>query len=458
MKEEDIDKIFRDALADQKSPTTESDWEDFEGMLNSHKAGLSYRWITLFVLLLLIGGSLGAYYLNSEPQVKYISRAQPSENVLDNESKKDLSELNFSALDTGAKNSARQSDDHNELAQGISDSTYTSAEKDAQKQKLGFSPKEETGTILQQSINDDVKASNQSRDSEKTDGSKIQQTALKIEMNERKNTLPAPVKTLGPNKETGTSDERVLKRDNQSGFATSQSSKINNPSRKELLPSTDAELVKPETIPLIGTELNANVSAVLKGEKRKIEPLNQQYFIPFIYFKLEQNNVFKTSPALGIGLQRNFPLQGKGAISVQGALGYQRTGRLAWEQTSETVTYGFDRYAEESNLKTNNLGMIQIPIRVAYQAGVHSIFVGAEMNWVITASQEFRPMAEGEVDQGYLYDSGAPNSALFFQLGYGYVLNEKLQLDLGINAAGMDWEPADKRPIGGFMRLKYFIR
>ena len=102
--------------------------------------------------------------------------------------------------------------------------------------------------------------------------------------------------------------------------------------------------------------------------------------------------------------------------------------------------------------------MIQVPLRVGYHIGIHSIFAGAELNWVANASQEYQATAEGEVENGYLYKTGVPETAVFYQLGYGYALNEKMQLDLGVNLSGANWDPADRRPLGGFLRLNYFLK
>lgn len=448
MKEEDIDRIFRDALADHKAPTDESDWAAFEGMLDSPKKGLP-KWTVLVTLFILIGGSSAAYIFFSQSTTQYTPRAQNSFTKSEGSSKDELKHKESDKLEL-----PNPSSPIGLPGQGLSDSNPESSKsKDGQVANGATqSPESNASTYLTNSDNSALADESFMRTSEVTENKDSGQSRALSESKNEETFTPAS-STLSP------SSDKITKSDKEQIFAgSSEYVESENYSFNESIRNSELVLGSLEPMKMLGINLTSYVAPVAKGDLRAVEPSKKKLFTPFIYLKLEQNNVFQTTPALGLGVERSFPLDRKGAIAVQAAIGYQRTGRLAWEQTSQNIFYGFDRYDEESNLKTDNLGMIQIPIRVSYQTGVHRVFSGAEMNWVVNASQEFRQSSEGSVEQGYLYDSGAPNSALFFQLGYGYAINEKLQLDLGLNIAGNSWVVLDKRPIGGFIRLNYFIR
>lgn len=453
MKEDDIDKIFRDTLADQKAPTTESDWAAFEGMLNS-RAGGSSKWTAVIALLILLTGSVSAYYFLSEPEARYTSREQISSHGLNQEyglksEKPGETELiesreKFEEIDRNEKGELTDLKESkpDELQSEISErtssgtinspgplSTQINAKSDSDQPK--GSVNRESERAQESHLSSGSKATISTADNLQKDHSDIL---------DKSEGVKEPVNNINSNK---TSPPIA-------GLRSAGSNSVNS--------QDETELEKLKKLTLLDASTSFYQSPDLIDEKRKIEPIKKQLFVPFIYSKLERNSVLKTTPAIGVGIERSFPLEGKGALALQAAIGYQRTGRLNWNQTSQNVVYGFDRYVNESNLQTDNLDMVQVPIRLSYQYGVHRIFAGAEINWVVNASQEFRESSEGIMEDGYLYDSGAPNTSLFFQIGYGYALNEKLQLDLGLNTADSDWEPADKRPIGGFIRLNYFVR
>jgi len=455
MKEEDIDKIFRDALADHKAPTEESDWATFEGILDSKRTSLS-KWTVLIALFILICGSSAAYIFLSNAQAEYIPRAQNS---------KSLTVKNKNAEQLGAQADGK---DEKLTQSSIANTDRVRKEQNSEqlysinKLEQSESSSSQNGQSSSQfgiSKNEGDHKANSAQPSSGIDYPGDEESYQKVDADENLSRSMA-------SSESFQSENPALidaKADTLNDFKHQETSTRllevgSTTAANKGLGSSGFELGELKFMSALDAELEKKVSAKLVNEKRSIEHSKTKLFSSFIYFKLEQNNVFQTSPALGLGLERSFPFKGKGAIAIQGAIGYQRTGRLAWEQTSQNVVYGFDRYAEESNLKTNNLGMIQIPIRVAYQTGVHRIFAGAEMNWVVNASQEFRQNPEGEISEGYLYDSGAPNSILFFQMGYGYALNEKFQFEAGLNIGDYSWVVVDKRPVGGFIRLNYFIR
>jgi len=454
MKEEDIDKIFRDALADQKAPTDESDWAAFEGMLDSRSTGLS-KWTVIIALFILISGSSAAYIFLYQPAAEYIPRTQNSKLITqENENAEEIADLSGDTKeisDHSSNSKTAEIQEGNSSEQLNPANILAPSESDASENAKPKSP-------FETSNNEKGVVSNPSQPFAESSHSNDNKASQNSGINELRSSSFTTSET-SQSENPAILGTRASKWNDTEPMATST-----RPSKAALLSadqasgSFDIELGELKFMSSLGTEFEKELKPDLVIEKRSVPQSKAKLFSPFIYFKLEQNSVFQTSPALGLGLERSFPFKGKGALAIQGAIGYQRTGRLAWEQTSQNVTYGFDRYVEESNLKTENLEMIQIPIRVSYQSGVHRIFAGAEMNWLVNASQEFRLGSEGSTEQGYLYESGAPNSALFFQLGYGYALNEKFQLDFGFNIAGNSWVVVDKRPMGGLIRLNYFIR
>ncbi len=457
MKGEDIDKIFRDALGGQKAPTTEHDWAAFEGMLDAQKGGWS-KWTVLMLLLILILGGAGAYYTFDGLEAPHNSKDQNTKTVLEQNNKRDGNDSKSTV--PVSEMSIQGSDQYNAADTGktsVTDYTALSAsETSPDTTGSNLSQKQQTATSPQ-AISIDL--------AETTGESKNENLAS------RYTHKPAPSEHKakgapddGLSQSSKPADAVLLQekgnlRKGDASMAASPSYTESYSSSSEIpLSSFETELDQPKLMTRRGTEMDMTIAPMLNGEKRKVEMQKHHLFLPLIYFKLEQNNVLRTSTAIGIGIERIFPQKGKGDISVQGAIGYQRSGRLAWEQSSQTVTYGFDRYVEESNLRTDHLEMIQLPIRVTYLTGVHRVFAGAQLNWVVNGSQEFMQNTESQANKGYLFDSGAPDPALFVEMGYGYALNERMQLDLGFSTASTIWEPANKRPIGGFIRINYFIR
>ncbi|HKL03057.1 MAG TPA: hypothetical protein VJ911_05255, partial [Cryomorphaceae bacterium] len=434
------------------------------------------------------GAGATAYYFLSEPEVRYVSRTETPENLSPFiRSESNTAQTNIGDEQTNLKDKQSAVRGEQKTAQKDHTPSQSNQTQVSEKAKSTAISRKSSGADKPVISNNEIQQSAKNTGRENPEMPHADKSAEMAMVGQRiadvrnlkpgavndENDISAKPDVLSDGRDNGNAGELPgPSLDKQSSASLSPPASASNPANEsnpaDKSNSVDAADVfdsasesswgKLEKLPMLGTNLPAAVSPKLSNEKRKIEPQNYPLFVPFIYFKLEQNNVFSTSPAIGIGLQRNLALPGKGSIAVKAGIGYQRTGRLAWEQNSQTVTYGFDRYVETSNLKTDNLGMVQLPIQLSYQTGVHRIFAGAEINWVVNASQTFRQNAEGPVEEGYIYDSGAPKNTIFWQAGYGYALNEKLQLDLGVNMAGGEWNPAGKRPIGGFIRLNYIIR
>jgi len=450
MKEEEIDKIFREALAGQKPPTTETDWEAFEGLLNSRR-GLKWKWSVLTVLFLIASGIIGAYFLVLNPQPQYISRDQSNFKHLDKQKTEEAGITLFQEKETiESANSPVWENSNLQKPQRKSEIGLMS-EIDQNSESWEVA-KKDTGTKKRLPKNDQLSGTNLLPNIKAEENKKLSSSRTDILINTSSSANTSHGYGLSGDLVIHTNGDSLSMNNSTIVLESSLSSD------SETNASIEVNERKQEMIPVIGTNVNTSILGSLKGEMRKVEAIPSPYFIPFVYFNLEQNTVFKSTPTIGIGLRRNFSFKSKGSMSFRIAIGYSRTGNLGWEQSNQTVVYGFDRYVEESNLRTVHLGLVQMPLRLSYHTGVHRFFVGTAMYWVVNGSQEYRQVPEGPLEKGYLFDSGAPKSALFFQLGYGFALSEKVQIDLGFNSAGSTWDPENKRPIGGFIQLNYFMR
>lgn len=426
MKGEDIDKIFRDALGEYKAPTNESDWAAFEGMLNTRKGGIS-KWAILALVLFLIGGSVSAVYFYSQPTAQYTARESQT-------------------IPSGTKTSSGE--------KNLNDnSTQKSASTLEQKINSGHQNQTIQGAKDQESkMPEEIHSANEQSNSDN------EQKAPKINSSTQ-NIAAFQMSNFHENTSRPASDNYSTRSNlRQSEGIPGNAGSITSGKAEIRIPKAEMELAELEKLIPLSAEFNHSITPNLKGTKRNTEELKTQRFTPLIYIKLEQNNVLKTTVAAGIAVQRNIANFSGSSLSMQAGIGFQRTGRLNWNVERTVVYYGFDRYENVSALKTKQLDMIQIPLKLTYQKGVHRIFAGAELNWIVNANQELRQGTENANQSGYLYDSGAPKMAIFYQLGYGYALNEKLQLDVGMNLSGQKWKPVEKSPVGGFVKLNYFIR
>ena len=401
MTDEEIDKLFKSELSGQKAPVHESDWTAFEGMLDSGQSGIS-KWVVLVAFLILLGGGAIAYYFMPEPELRYAKRSE-THSAASNEN--DLSD----AEDFKEEN--MRSDSGNSL----------SGEELAQE-----GDKETSGASMPSTVEESESiVSQKGEKTSRADLSSVDPPSKREQTYETSNSIRALEMESGENsgpsadvqstRQAANTEESYFANEVANSFSKTNSNANSTRALNEenTLNASSArgalKLMNPK-----GVEAFDAITPKIDGNKRSIETARRRPFRPFLYFKLEQNNVLKTTPALGLGWERRIPLKGDGALSLRGGIGYQRTGRLTWEKSSQNVVYGFDRYVEEVSLRTNNIGMIQVPLRVGYHIGIHSVFAGAELNWVATASQEYQAAAEGQVENGYLYKTGVPETAVFY--------------------------------------------
>lgn len=499
MKEEDIDKLFREKLGKTIEPTTDQDWAAFEKGLDKRGGFFSPRIIGA-VLLFLVGTLASAYYLGGFSEETQYSQRSASNGIETDERASNQNKNTPGTTSSTSGELENESSDPKDHS-GLAESEQSENVNDSQ--TLESSPFNTTGADFKDNSALSANAaaapigSNENRGKAKVDGNNHAggERTTREESNEnrgdanvesaentnRENATVAPsaaVAAMTANTARSESDGAAINSNPAAGIAmafaprsqtasNAKSASSNSPSGAEAEDRAQMEILSLSKMESKNGQIVLDLEdQEIQGETREVLPQTQASFEPFIYVKAEQNLVLETSIGVGIGVERQF-LNAENwmkNLSLSLGIGYMRSGDLRWDQQqSEEVFYGFDRYQNESKLTTQRVELLQIPVHLNYSiGGVHSIFAGLESSFVINAAQELNRLpAFGDatnVDNGYLYDADTPTYIYLMQVGYGYALNERYKIQVGGSFSNQNWNTTDEKPLGVFLKLNYHIR
>ncbi len=442
MKEEDIDKLFREALGNDRSTVTDSDWKTFESQLPKRRGG--WLWIGLVALLIAVTSAAGFFYF-AGGEMAYTPRTISDETKL---SSTHLSDVKFEVSE--ASSTTKQFVQTNNESQN-SDNTGST--------KVAQNPSE-TGAIK----NDEV-ASKEVGNSR----SGINQAMNSVPDGSENKSTPVSSQSSSIGSGNDFKDGTGSRSSTQGGktlTVAAGSQKSANPSTSVPDNSEEKESIElifsPEEMAMLEAEaVDRNSTPKMEGDKREITPIKTKPFSPYIYFKMEQNSILKTSVGIGLGIEKSFG--GPSPLSFRGGIGYLRSGDLNWKQSATGVTFGFDQYLSQSELTTTRIDLVQIPLHLNWNfGGVNRLCGGIESSFIINASQEldnFDDLGPSNLpESGYLYDTGAPEFMYFLQLGYGRMITERFELEVGGSYSPQNWIPSEDTPASVYFKINYFIR
>jgi hypothetical protein len=462
MSEHDIDKYFRDHLQGVEEPILPSDFSEFEKLAGKKRSG---KWLYMLLLLPLIGVS-AYFYIN--PQFNAILPNTASQG---NKKTQTIETTSKEGTDDSDSKSNENGDSQTTMSTGvdttidISDQFTTSKNAELENQKNlkanavsansnEMNPEVDSASENQKKRNENSD-SNDKHISESTNTSGLTKNPLS-------NTAPAIVPAANKASSSTTSTDELRNvvaaasvKPNNKAENTSGNNNYKEPFSRigETTTQMEADFQK---LPVIGlSEIDLSTTPQLNDniEKTAIPELKSWGIDAFVQFEI--NNELGGIPSAGFisSWQKN-----KWNLGI--GLGIGQTGTLNWTQSQQDISYGFDVYEENYQLKTENYTFISMPIHLAYRVLPRSeVFIGFTPQMIVNASQVYG-LTESNQNQstGYLYNTGAPRLLLFLNLGYGFSLTENLKLDLGMNYSPQNWNVTENNPLGGFVRLKYNIK
>ena len=482
MKGEDIDKLFREKLSGSVEPTTEQDWNTFEAGLETKKGFITSKTITI-ALLFLIGAGVATYYLGG-----FDSENPGSDGKVELSSSKDQISSKNRSKKIESPNKITESNQNldiksqNPKPQNLSE--ISRAESLASEQSLQNSQQPNTIQTDQEKNNarrfettlseregafENMKQSENEKEEQSKSENSLASTTGQLNSNR---TEDDPYKKVDVKDLNYTSDKKKpvepLVFDTQSfnslgGIHSAKTLASNTSTKQELYENIDNRLT--QLTPLSGVIHREVGPNTLVESKRVAKILRSQKFETFVYLKAEHNLLLQNGFAGGVGLSMPFGNQSNWTrnISLSAGIGFQRTGTLAWRQSRQEVSYGFDKYTRESELLTERLDLIQVPVYLNYSfAGLHQVFFGLESSFVIGTAQTLStnsPFDDRQINEsGNLFDTNSPDYIYFLHLGYGYSISERYQLQIGGSYSNQVWQTNENTPLGLFLKLNYQIR
>lgn len=495
--ENEIDKIFKKGLENKVEPTFESDWQAFEKSLKSapfYKSGW-FLGILALVVVATLGISVYTSLHNEEPM--YSSRTH-LENTPVNEgsigiSKDSIDNVQLDQNQTLEENELSENSNHNlsELedsesakansAQGQGETDLNNSEGGIVQNATDKSISEKDGLNTSTALSSPALVAASAND--KTDRNK------NLETSQHDSSLAADDKTAVKDKSaigqkaSISQKESAAAANNQSAIgetpAKTQQSRATNSAEPHskaqdsemseskqgidgsendalsLVPFTDVMPI----IPLGGNVTRESLDSEMIQNSEPVDPLKIKSFDYAIFFGIAQNTILKTSPSFGVSVRKHFS-----KWTVEVGVAYQQSGKLGWSQQSDAVSYGFARYENSIQVRTNKIDLLSLPIKLRYRVGGQSqIFVGFAPSILVNAHQEKLVFNDGSLisnstEKGYLYKTGAPELIYFLSAGYTYSLNEQFQFNFGLNYSFQQWNISEKQPMGGFVKLYYTLR
>lgn len=475
MKEEETDKVFRDTLQNNIEATNENDWENFEkNFLN--KSSRNIRFLYLFISVLVI--SVISYFMIAgiPEQAKYVERSDktnivdPSKDSISNSQISQKKYTDSAKVDNAdqlitendPKSNPEEAINRNKSGKAVEVTnqpiTRYERKSHSENDNEGGSTRSGSGTGISQ-INDPQL---QQTESESTDDPKLANgTKSSDRISENNEGIEDKTGTASTRKriESGTEGE-TDQFNNETQFSE------NRNDGTKLLPDRSENITN--TYELSGYQLlipleaqidhSFNDSGSVKDPNLILKTKSKSFGM-YIFVGIEQSNILGTSPQIGLAVFRDFS-----KWSLSAGLGLQRSGKLNWTQESSSISYGFDRYENEFQLRTESIDLMSLPLKASYRlAGLSQVFLEFKPSLLINARQIKNVFNDGTVDNslsesGYLYKTNAPEFIYFVSGGYTHSLSKDLEIDLGLSYSFQQWTAVAKRPFSGFIRLNYSIR
>jgi len=487
MKEEDIDKIFQNAFAEgDNQPISESDWNQFEGLIPAKKKGWgSSAWL----LLLLLPCAAIAYLYFGEETPLYQQRTAAMTTTVSSVIERSRDVANPTKEQRTLGNSLEEENQAN-FSQREVDHTREdqSAPRPAETDTDPLANHPEKNTVLSTEVNTPTGRADEKENAQLNlpDGEGYEPSRAIADTggppsSDPNAEIPAPVFTeVNPASNTtdtkapASADIRAAKEATNQAAAdvenTTTAAGRNLPEstnhlegmRFPLSGNGNAEMnFNPRYMNPSGLQpIMENVMPALADDQREINQPSVRGWTPFVYLKAGTHSVLRTSAGVGLGGVK--PL-GSNGFAIRATVGYLRSGELTSTQRSSSTNYGFDRYVEAVELKTKTLHLLQVPVHLQWSPnGIHRLYAGMESSFVINAAQELRA-GEGSTSavspkEGYLFQAPVPEWMYAFQAGYAYRLNEKFDLEVGASFSPQEWGQNTSENSGIFLKLNYLFK
>jgi len=476
MKEEDIDKIFREGLQDSEAPVFKSDWENFSHLRKqTGYSGWKY-FLPALIVLVIVSGTFYLYFSESSENIG--AKQTVGEKGNDEKGKMHTEEVSPELSETESAKPNIHAD--NTLYAEVDSFQYAHPEngKDG---KMGGHEQEsarfENSNFKMQNQESNV---NEDKDNSPREANeknqKNESVQVKTELRTAENDLSDqnPVRIKNPEKqydEDRAEAEEVHSYDNESARSSDPkiSAKILNvsdASNDKMKVEKTGEIYRTEYAFQLENMVSLPAGALkvlidknsFNAEKMPVSMVRNSHQIS-VYFGVEQNNILGTSPMAGLVSSWHLARWTFGV-----GIGYQRSGVLNWNQESRRTIYGFDRYEASATLQTRSVNLLSIPIKFSrHMGGSHALFLGVTPSILVNASQELlifddRNLTNLVPESGYLYKTQAPEIVYFISGGYTYHLATWWSVDVGFNYSFQNWRPTDKLPVGVFLQTNIKVR
>ncbi len=408
MTDKEIDKIFKEGLQNAVEPTYEGDWENFEKSLPSGKSGFFSRYFLIGLIAFVALSGMTWWYV-SNPETKghvahtnnaNVSGAEAPLKNMDTKTEITAQSSENKPNETTEKSSAKSTDGEEDTNKSLQNQNAAAKaeHKDLKPQdtsKENYTTQEETNSFAQNATKpNSTKTEKEGKIAVTTDDEVIQSAAApqsealsaKVKKNEnlRPNEIEQP-KNLNSVNIAAVDDSQSSSLSKTNSVRTEESQTDLN-SYELNSHSTDLEQKRVDLRPLNSLDgiLPIPELSDRNVNDKKFEDLPEpKIFETLAFVAIEQNNVLKTSPQIGLMEQVHFS---KWTIGL--GVGMQRSGRLNWNQKASTVTYGFDKYESGILVNTESIDLLIIPVKLGYHLnGPHRIFAGYTPSVLMNARQ-----------------------------------------------------------------------
>ncbi|MEM9050416.1 MAG: hypothetical protein AAGC47_00090 [Bacteroidota bacterium] len=450
MKEEDIDKLFAKELRGVQAPISDADWKAFQSQA-SKGTFWTTRWFLSVCALLLISGSVAAFIIsNPSAESRYQARAERDSLLNKDLLLTDSEDVGLSAKAMElSKSSALFSIIENEAEEAVSSVNRDLIEETVQGSSNpgnSSSTSHQTLDVSQNRAIGNISATTNSTDErKKITASKSQNTKTSSAIHSRSGGNPDRNQANA----VGLPDvDQQPKSGNDDSFVNSPEmvkSSLTRESNSELLLELELLELKQPTFALAYPSFSS--------KKKEISQFTGKLLHWFLFIRPATDRVWGTNISAGIGASYSIS-----RLNISLGAGYFSSGDLEWKQERSEVTYGFARYEVKETLTTQKLDFLIVPLDFAYRLGGQtSVFAGVEGMIKLNARQTF--IGKDDLPQeGYLYSTRTPNFILNFRSGFGYDLNEFININAGFSWSPSTWESVDRSPLGGFLQVNYVIK
>ena len=489
--ENELDKIFKDGLENRVEPTFESDWLTFDKLLKPKPFYKSGGFLGMIALLIISLVGYSVFTLSAEETAAYYSRSNkeivPASNLASEGSKGTITTFETDREQVPGANEVNSAQYHNNHETGDSQSEQAVLLSEQNEKELEgpdnasiqYASEEPTPTntrlnptTASRSSSAEVRVLSSGNSKDRIDNSPTSQQEADVDRPDKTDGGESPVLD---NTESIPNFEGIMAKSggNSNLAATGDSDNSNSISSdsnqdKQVLAFTDSE--KDETPMVLQYEASSinTLGAIINtetldynvlGNAEKMEFPKPKTFDYALFFGLEQNTILKTSPSFGFAVRKHF-----NKWTAEAGIAYQQSGKLSWSQQSEAISYGFDRYENAIQLRTNKIDLLSLPLKLSYRIGGQSqVFAGFTPSVLINSQQEKLVFNDGTImpgssETGYLYSTNAPDLIYFMSAGYTYSLSEQFQFDFGLNYSLQEWNTSEKQSFGGFVKFYYTFR